>query len=334
MGAPVAMILRPLLGLLTFGTLGASAPRHLAAQDIGGDLVGWRTDQTKTGWRIGVGSQLTGAAGTRLFVSHQTGVNGNDYSEYGVGADLTLFERGSPGPYLVAGLTAGVADGGFASSDIFGSWSAGVGYEWVPLSFLIFRGEGRWREQTAGSERGLELSFGSAIRLRASRAPRQRPYTEERRMAAPSEGRVVDLARSEGISSERAELLAGVVQTATGAMGTPYQWGGTGANGGGFDCSGLIQYSYRQHGIQLPRTSRAQATVGVEVAKEMSALAPGDILTFSNSGGHVTHVALYVGEGKIIHSANGGVQMSLLSPTDSYGKWWWNRWVGVRRVVR
>ena len=327
-------MIRSALALAFVGTLGASAPRLAAAQDITGDVVGWRTDQTRTGWRIGIGTPMNGALGSRLFVQHQTGVNGSGYSEYGVGADLTLFERGSPGPYLVAGAGAGMADGGGLDSELYGTWSAGVGYEWVPLSFLVFRAEGRWRSQTTGNESGLELSAGTALRLRASRAPRQRPYTEVRRVAAPTEGRVVDLARSEGIPSEKAELLAGVVQTATGAMGSPYQWGGTGANGTGFDCSGLIQYSYRQHGIQLPRTSRAQATVGVEVEKRLEALAPGDILTFSNSGGHVTHVALYVGEGKIIHSANGGVQMSLMSPSDSYGKWWWNRWVGVRRVVR
>jgi cell wall-associated NlpC family hydrolase len=151
-------------------------------------------------------------------------------------------------------------------------------------------------------------------------------------MAAPTQGHVVDLASAEGIGHDKAELVAAVVSTATLAMGTPYQWGGTG--GQGFDCSGLIQYAYRAHGIQLPRTSRDQALVGVAVDKRLDALAPGDILTFSNSGGHVTHVALYVGEGKIIHSANGGVQISVLSPSDSYGKWWWKRWVGARRVVR
>lgn len=328
------MIARALAALVLTGPLALRPTGPLAAQDLTADASGWRTDQTRTGWRIGVGSQLRGALGSRLFVQHQEEAGGTHYSDYGAAADLTLFERGSPGPYLVAGVGAGLLEQGTGSSKLFGTWSAGLGYEWVPLSFLVIRGEGRWREQTPGPERGLELSIGTALRLRVSRAPRQRSYTQVRRMEAPSEGRMVDLARSEGISGDRAELLAGVVETASAAMGTPYQWGGTGANGGGFDCSGLIQYAYRQHGIQLPRTSRDQARVGVAVNKQLNALAPGDILTFSNSGGHVTHVALYVGDGKIIHSANGGVQMSLLSPNDSYGKWWWKRWVGVRRVVR
>ncbi len=329
------MIHRFLLSLALLSPLAHWPTGPLAAQDITADAAGWRTDQTRAGWRIGIGSPLAGPVGSRLFVQHQATLAGTGYSDYGVGTDLTLFERGTPGIYLVGGVGAGFRNlGPGTDSKLYGNWSAGLGYEWVPFSFLVIRGEGRWREQSPGPERGLEFSIGTAIRLNVSHAPHQRAYTDERRMAAPSSGHVVDLATSEGIGRDKAEVVAGVVETATGAMGTPYQWGGTGGNGGGFDCSGLIQYAYRQHGIQLPRTSQAQARVGTEVEKRLDALAPGDILTFSNSGGHVTHVALYVGDGKIIHSANGGVQMSLLSPSDSYGKWWWVRWVGVRRVVR
>jgi cell wall-associated NlpC family hydrolase len=330
------MILRTTLPAFVGLALTAAAPQRLSAQDVTADAVAWRTDDTRTGWRIGIGVPGQGALSSRLYVQHQShGPTG--YSDNGVGVDLTLFERRRQGIYLVAGLAAGIQDpdgaGGVIDSRAYWDWSAGLGYELVPISFFALRGEGRWRTQRPGPEQGLELSVGGVVRLRASRAPRQRAVTEERRMNAPSEGRVVDLARAEGISGDKAELVADVVATATAAMGTPYQWGGTGTSGG-FDCSGLIQYAYRQHGIQLPRISRDQARVGVAVEKRIEALAPGDILTFSNSGGHVTHVALYVGEGKIIHSASGGVQMSLLSPTDSYGKWWWNRWVGARRVVR
>jgi cell wall-associated NlpC family hydrolase len=309
--------------------------RVLVAQDITADAVGWRTDETRTGWRIGIGMPTESAIGLRLFVQHDAQPT-SGFTGYGVGTDVTLFERGRPGPYIVGGLNTGLHDRdgtrGPAPTEAYWSWSAGLGYEWIPLSFFALRAEGRWRDEHPGPERGVELSVGAAIRLRTSHAPPQNSYTQERRMAAPTQGHVVDLASAEGIGHDKAELVAAVVSTATLAMGTPYQWGGTG--GRGFDCSGLIQYAYRAHGIQLPRTSGEQALVGVAVDKRLDALAPGDILTFSNSGGHVTHVALYVGEGKIIHSANGGVQISRLSPTDSYGKWWWKRWVGARRVVR
>ena len=121
------------------------------------------------------------------------------------------------------------------------------------------------------------------------------------------------------------------METAALKMGTAYRLGGT--TGDGFDCSGLIQYAYAQHGIVLPRTSSEQAKAGEEVERKIEALRRGDILTFSNSGVPVTHVGLYVGDGRFVHSATGGVQLSLLSPNDPYGKWWWARWVGARRVA-
>ena len=117
-------------------------------------------------------------------------------------------------------------------------------------------------------------------------------------------------------------------------MGRPYQWGGTGARGSGFDCSGLIQYAYGRHGISLPRRSVDQAREGREVSKNPARLLPGDVLTFSNTGRGVTHVGLYVGDGRFIHSATRGVQLSTLSADDPYGRWWYNRWIGVRRIVQ
>jgi len=117
-------------------------------------------------------------------------------------------------------------------------------------------------------------------------------------------------------------------------MGRPYEYGGTGEDGEGFDCSGLIQYAYGKHGIALPRRSMDQAREGSPVKTSLTALAAGDLLTFSNSGGPVTHVGLYMGEGRFIHSASRGVQVSVLSPDEPYGRWWYVRWVGARRIVR
>ncbi|MGH6690196.1 MAG: C40 family peptidase, partial [Gammaproteobacteria bacterium] len=123
-----------------------------------------------------------------------------------------------------------------------------------------------------------------------------------------------------------------VVRTALDALGTPYRWGGSAENG--FDCSGLIQYAYGQHGVMLPRTSRDQARAGNEIERALAALEPGDILTFgANPGGRVSHVGMYVGEGKFIHSSSTGVKLSRLDAADPEGRWWLPRWVGVRRVM-
>ena len=70
--------------------------------------------------------------------------------------------------------------------------------------------------------------------------------------------------------------------------------------------------------------------------KSLEALARGDILTFASQpgGSKVSHVGLYLGDGRFIHSSSSkGVMESALSGTDPYGQWWFVRWVGARRVI-
>lgn len=128
-------------------------------------------------------------------------------------------------------------------------------------------------------------------------------------------------------------LADSIIATAADAMGRPYQFGGTGEDGAGFDCSGLIQFAYGKHGIVLPRRSADQARRGTGITPKLHLLKPGDLLTFSNRGRRVTHVGLYMGGGRFIHSATRGVQVSTLSAVDPYGRWWYRRWIGVRRLI-
>jgi len=122
-------------------------------------------------------------------------------------------------------------------------------------------------------------------------------------------------------------ILAAVVELALGSIGSPYQWGGTDANG--FDCSGLIQFAYGRYGIRLPRVSGDQIRAGSPVVTEPSLLRPGDVLGFSADGKSGTsHVALYVGDDEFIHSSTTGVRVSTLR--DPY---WRSRLVAARRIV-
>ncbi len=118
-----------------------------------------------------------------------------------------------------------------------------------------------------------------------------------------------------------------VVAAAEKYLGVPYLWGGTDPDKG-LDCSGLIQLAYRQAGVDIPKWSRNQATMGVPVDSIDQAL-PGDILTF---GHPVTHVALYVGDGKMLHAPKRGEVVKveaidrpigsirrIITPTDSAG---------------
>jgi cell wall-associated NlpC family hydrolase len=92
-----------------------------------------------------------------------------------------------------------------------------------------------------------------------------------------------------------------VVEAGKTHLGVPYLWGGTDAENG-FDCSGLVQDAYRRIGVEMPKWSRHQATMGVEVGSIDEAL-PGDVLAF---GHPVNHVALYVGDGKMLHAPKSG----------------------------
>jgi cell wall-associated NlpC family hydrolase len=80
-------------------------------------------------------------------------------------------------------------------------------------------------------------------------------------------------------------------------LGSPYVWGATGPNA--FDCSGLVQAAYRSAGVSLPRTTYAQIGAGQRVSR--SQLRPGDLVFFYPG---VTHVGMYIGDGKMIHAPN------------------------------
>lgn len=91
-----------------------------------------------------------------------------------------------------------------------------------------------------------------------------------------------------------------VVNEATKSEGTPYVWGGTTPSG--FDCSGFTQYVYGQLGVQIPRTSQEQATIGTPVAS-LAVAQPGDLLFFAGSDGTASspgHVGIYLGNDQMI----------------------------------
>jgi cell wall-associated NlpC family hydrolase len=246
---------------------------------------------------------------------------------WGADAEVSLFRGGRPGAYAVGGVAGGFGTGGAESW--WRSWSAGVGYELIPLPFLSLGIEGRYVGFGASARSGLELSFRVGANLGAS-AVRSPAVGAD---LASSGSAPASVAATSLTRSDAQRLLDAVIATADSAIGARYRYGGTGEDGRGFDCSGLIQYAYARHGITLPRTSTEQATQGREIERTLTALQPGDLLTFSSSGRGVTHVGLYVGNGRFIHSASTGVQTSTLSADDPYGKWWFTRWVGVRRIV-
>jgi cell wall-associated NlpC family hydrolase len=119
-----------------------------------------------------------------------------------------------------------------------------------------------------------------------------------------------------------------VLMRAISLVGTPYRYGGN-TPAGGFDCSGLVNYIYRDMlDLRLPRTARQLADwQGPRIAPGQ--LAPADLVFFGDEGA-ISHVGIYVGEGRFVHapSTGGTVRLDRLD-----GAWWRDHYTGARRVL-
>ncbi len=144
-------------------------------------------------------------------------------------------------------------------------------------------------------------------------------------------GDTPEASRQQWPRTESADPVAAnaVLMRALGLVGTPYRYGGNTPESG-FDCSGLVTYVYRDMlDLRLPRTSRELAQVqGPRIAP--ASLAPADLVFFGTKG-NVTHVGIYVGEGRFVHapSTGGTVRLDHLD-----GHYWRDHYSGAKRVLR
>lgn len=110
-------------------------------------------------------------------------------------------------------------------------------------------------------------------------------------------------------------------------LGTPYKFGAPAGVTYAFDCSSFTQFLFKGFDVNLPRTSVAQAAVGEKVAK--GSLSMGDLVFFNTNGKSISHVAVYAGNNKIIHSSSSkGVAVSNMD-----SGYWAKRYVTARRVI-
>ncbi|WP_306321323.1 MULTISPECIES: NlpC/P60 family protein [unclassified Streptomyces] len=141
-------------------------------------------------------------------------------------------------------------------------------------------------------KRGVEKKLAKARRLLNSMPSADRAAYDR---ASRAETRP-DLTGAGAASSARA---AAALAAAKSALGKPYVWGATGPSG--YDCSGLMQWSYGQAGVGLPRTSQAQAVAGRQVP--LSEAEPGDLVAY---GSDAHHIGIYAGNGQVIHAPHPG----------------------------
>ncbi len=156
--------------------------------------------------------------------------------------------------------------------------------------------------------------------------------------AAPASGRGDEL---EGFLAERGLLsqidqvrqtvsnkAADLVITSMGFLGVPYRRGGNTAESG-FDCSGFVKAMYEQTvGLVLPRKAEQQAAATEKIDKRD--LAPGDLVFFNTMRRAFSHVGIYIGDGKFIHSPRPGGEVRVENMAEAY---WNRRFDGARRVA-
>ena len=108
-------------------------------------------------------------------------------------------------------------------------------------------------------------------------------------------------------------------------IGKPYRYGGNSPTG--FDCSGLVQYSYSRAGLPIPRTTKSQRESSVAVGSQ--SLRAGDLIFFDQEGRKSSHVGIYIGDGRFVHAPSSGKQVRV-DTLDT--KYWKKHYVGARRI--
>ena len=110
-------------------------------------------------------------------------------------------------------------------------------------------------------------------------------------------------------------------------VGAPYRYGGADPSEG-FDCSGLVYYTYSSEGLAVPRTSRAQLGAALEIP--LAQAAAGDLLFFEDDV-KLSHVGIYLGDGRFVHAPKSGGAVSIASID---APWYQHHLVAVGRLIR
>lgn len=125
-------------------------------------------------------------------------------------------------------------------------------------------------------------------------------------------------------SAQKSPAQSKVLDTAQQMLGVPYRSGGSSPRG--FDCSGLVSYSYKRAGIHIPRTTAQQYTQSQKIPRRD--LQSGDLVFFNLKGRKISHVGIYLDRGRFIHAPSSGKSVSIDSLENPY---WHSRYRGAGR---
>jgi len=178
-----------------------------------------------------------------------------------------------------------------------------------------------WYKVTHGSQTGYIRSDLMTILPKGTVVSNSAANTSAASTTQQASTRVTPVAQAPSPNIERGQQIA---DFAKGFVGYKYVYGGASPSKG-FDCSGFTSYVMAQHGIRISRTASAQyRDNGTHISK--SDLVAGDLVFFSSNGRTVTHVGLYIGNGKFVHASSSRVGVIITNLTD-------RQYFGAKRIV-
>lgn len=347
-----------LCSIATFGSIASFAlPRSLPAQAGSSAQIFTSIDNSLpgsgglAGFGLTLGNGAIGVRGTFGF-----GLSGFSSASPGSSAaaprrwtgdgDFVLGENfgglsgilgGVAEPYAFAGVGAQSSSASPSINSAIKTWSYGGGVA-VPLSnALAISGEVRYRNQLGtayaspadfvrGAEYRVGVSFNFGARNRAGGYGARAGSTPPR--PTPSSTRGGTRTNWPASTANASAAARRVVPDAEQYIGVPYVYGGSTPRG--FDCSGFVQYVYRRQGVDLPRTARQMAGSGAAINR--NAMTVGDLMLFTQNG-RISHVAIYAGSGRFIHSSSSGGGVRYDDLNTQRGQWFADHLVAIRRVA-
>ena len=171
------------------------------------------------------------------------------------------------------------------------------------------------------------VSANSVILFASLATPRLDSVRVDRASSKPADVAIAGTV----IVDERRIIERSVLATASRYVGTGYRFGGTMPNA--FDCSGFVRYVFARNGVSLPRTAHEQAEAGIPVVVGLDSVQVGDLLFFATRRGRASHVAIYAGNGRIIHASAGSKRVRYDDLASPRGRWFIEHFSSARRII-
>ena len=177
------------------------------------------------------------------------------------------------------------------------------------------------------------VAFAAAIPASAQQSPAKKPAAKATAQKKSVVASLMDREASPAGPFARLSFTQrdSIIEHTRNLLGVKYKWGGINP-AKGLDCSGIVKYVFAKLGIELPHRAAELAKLGDPITKDTAAMQPGDLLVFGKAGKRISHVGIYIGDGKMIQASSTShhVVETVVADYHPHGGL---QWKGVRRIV-